>query len=332
MRNVVIQSLLLLLAGLTLALPLRAAAPIEVTAQAGEGIYSLLKRNGLSPEQYKEAFIKLNKDNLGPKNTLYKGRTYKLPGPGGPPTITEPLFGKKLQTVEILNQRLKGAAFYLVSGHGGPDPGAIGKHGRQTLYEDEYAYDVTLRLARRLMEHGAKVHIIIRDPRSGIRDEKYLYGSKAEVCYPNQRIPLNQKARLRQRASAVNLLCRRDKEFNYKRCVVIHVDSRAHEKIDIFFYHHAGSKTGKKAAEIMRDTVEEKYRINQPGRGYTGDVTSRGLFMLTATDPPTVFIELGNIQHKRDQIRLIEANNRQALANWLCEGLLRDAEENRPAD
>ena len=52
--------------------------------------------------------------------------------------------------------------------------------------------------------------------------------------------------------------------------------------------------------------------------------TRDGLYLIKNTRPPAVYIELGNIQNVRDQIRFIEENNRQALANWLTEGIIRD--------
>ena len=60
-------------------------------------------------------------------------------------TIKEPLFGKELANVKVTSNRLAGACFYVVSGHGGPDPGAIGRVGKHELHEDEYAYDIALR-------------------------------------------------------------------------------------------------------------------------------------------------------------------------------------------
>lgn len=300
-----------------------------VTPKKGDGINRLLQRHGLSPEQYLQPFIELNKASLGPDNSLRLGQQYKLPLTQG--YIVEPLFGKQYERVRPKDQRLDGGVFYLVSGHGGPDPGGIGRDGKYRLYEDEYAYDVTLRLGRRLLEHGAEVYFIIRDENAGIRDSRYLGSDKDEVCYPNQKIPLNQVARLRQRVAAVNSLYRKDPGARYKRCLVVHVDARRQrEKIDIFFYHHARSRGGKRLAEVLRDTVEEKYRLNQPDRGYAGTVSSRNLYMLTQTDPPTVYIELGNIHNPRDQERLIEPNNRQALANWLCEGVLKDFRNSVP--
>jgi N-acetylmuramoyl-L-alanine amidase len=34
------------------------------------------------------------------------------------------------------------------------------------------------------------------------------------------------------------------------------------------------------------------------------------------------FIELGNIQNFKDQQRILTPNNRQAIANWLTDGLI----------
>ena len=74
----------------------------------------------------------------------------------------------------------------------------------------------------------------------------------------------------------------------------------------------------------MRNSIEKKYQLKQPGRGYGGAVSTRHLYMLDKTIPPAVFIELGNIHHARDRQRLIIENNRQALANWLCDGVIDD--------
>ena len=94
----------------------------------------------------------------------------------------------------------------------------------------------------------------------------------------------------------------------------------SHE-VPVFFYHHKGSKTGKKLANGIRDKFEQKYNQHQKGRGYKGEVSSRNLYMLTKTLPVTCYIELGNIQHAKDRKRVELKENRQALANWLGEAL-----------
>lgn len=312
----------------------------EVIAKKGDGIYRLLTRNGLSASEYMNDFIELNKNSLGKDNTLIAGLKYKLPDKSNN-TSSEAetkssglvkhfeIFGKKYEDVEITSNDLKGAIYYLVSGHGGPDPGAMGHYGSHVLCEDEYAYDVTLRLARNLIQNGATVYMITRDPNDGIRDDSYLKADHDEICYPHQTIPLNQIRRLHQRTAAVNKLYKSNRDA-FQRMVVIHVDSRSKgENIDVFFYHDKRSKTGTQTTKILQKTFQDKYDEHQPGRGYQGTVSTRNLYVVRNTYPTAIYIELGNINHYRDQQRFIIADNRQALANWLTEGLIKDFKTNK---
>lgn len=304
----------------------------------GDGVSTFLARYGVNTKEGRRAFIRMNKKKLTAKGGLILGRSYYIPTPqeAGLKTttsqnktnkanssITEPLFGKNHEKVSIKSQKLKGACFYLVSGHGGPDPGAIGRAGKHELHEDEYAYDIILRLGKCLLEQGANVHFIIQDEKDGIRDEKYLKGSKRETCM-GAPIPLNQTERLQQRCDAVNRLYRKDTK-GYRRAIFIHVDSRNRtDRVDVFFYHCTGSRLGRRLAERIRDTFAAKYDVHQPRRGFDGNVSARDLYVLRKTDPPAVFLELGNIQNARDRQRLVLRSNRQALAEWICNGIIKD--------
>lgn len=242
-------------------------------------------------------------------------------------TITYPLFGKENEKVDIEDTKLKGRVYYIVAGHGGPDPGAMVKNGSHTLCEDEYAYDISLRLARNLMQHSATVYMITEDKNDGIRSGEFLKMDKDETCYQNQVIPLNQVKRLNQRVDAINVLYNKHKKQGAKRqrAVVIHVDSRSSsQRIDMFFYHNPKSSKGKSLATQLRNTIDAKYAMHQKGRGYSGTVKARNLHMLRKTYPISVYIELGNIKNYRDQKRFIVEDNRQAVANWLAEGLMNE--------
>jgi N-acetylmuramoyl-L-alanine amidase len=331
----------------------------EIVAKNGDGIYKVLRNNGLDPDKYAEAFIELNKTRLGKDNSLFIGVKYRLPDVDtkspelvasvNPITATSTsaaattkpatnatgktmrydIFGPKYANIEIKSNDLKGAVYYLKSGHGGPDPGAMGNYQGNVVCEDEYAYDVTLRLARNLMERGATVYMITIDKNDGIRDVSFLKADKDEVCYPNLTIPLNHIKRLQQRVDAVNKLY--NKHGNaFQRFISIHVDSRSKgQNIDIFFYHDAKSNTGKKAATTLQKTFHAKYNQHQPGRGYQGTVSARNLYVLKNTYPAGVYIELANMNHERDIKRLIIADNRQAVANWLADGLVTDFKTNK---
>lgn len=311
----------------------------KIKAKEGDGVFSVLKQNGYSPSEYRIKFIELNKSRLGKNNTLITGRVYRLPlknektpAVKNTPVIAEKIpekkvyeiFGEKYREITLKNKELAGAVFYLMSGHGGPDPGAIGSLYGHELCEDEYAYDVTLRLARNLIECGATIYMIIIDRNDGIRDEQYLTPDKDEVCYPTCSIPLNQVSRLHQSTKAVNDLYALNKG-KFQRLVVLHVDSRSlKENIDVFFYHDKRSILGKKLANTLQQTFGQKYAMHQPSRGYSGSVSERNLYVIKKSYPPSVFIEIGNINHFRDQQRIIIPDNRQAVSNWLRDGLIAD--------
>ena len=305
-----------------------------VTAEQGDGIYSLLRKNGFIPSKHYNAFVELNSINLGEDEALYVGKSYFLPD-----TVQHhseqlkelnvplyPIFGEGYSHIDSLSNVLENNVYYLISGHGGPDPGAIVKYQDKLIAEDEYAYDVTLRLARELLGHGAEVHLIVEDDNDGIRDSRVLELDTDEEV-ENKPIPLGQLARLKQRTGVVNKLYRQNLG-KYQRLLVTHVDSRSKgTNIDVFFYHHEKSKNGKCLAESVHRTFLRKYKKFQPNRVYSGTFTERSsLYMVKNTLPAMVYIEIGNIRSKKDQRRILDPDNRQALAKWISEGIILDYE------
>ena len=236
-----------------------------------------------------------------------------------------PIFGKKYQKVLKESNRLKNRVYYIVSGHGGPDPGAVGKKNKSNLCEDEYAYDVALRLCRKLVANGATAYMIVRDNNDGIRDEEILLCDYDEVVWGNYPIPRNQKKRLDQRADIINQLHDKHSKQGVKsqELIVIHVDSRqTNKQIDLFFYYRQNDAESKRLAIKLHDTIKNKYKIHRASGHYSGTYTTRDLHMLRETKPSAVFIELGNIKNSWDQKRILPKSNRDAVANWLYEGLI----------
>ncbi len=312
---------------------------ITATAKKGDGIYSLLREQGINPYEYYEKFIELNGSNLRDSIHLYAGRTYVLPQiikndsietkvvDNKPEMIvSHEIFGDKFKETVIKSKRLQGNIYYLISGHGGPDPGTITSYNNKTLAEDEYAYDVTLRLAKELISHSATVYMIVRDENDGIRNKRILAVDYDELVYPNKKIPLGQMKRLQQRTETVNALYTKH-QGAYRRLIVTHVDSRSKgENIDVFFYHHKKSKNGKKLAESIHKIFQDKYKKYQPNRAYNGTFSDRSLYLVNYTLPAMAYIEIGNLQNKKDQRRILYSVNRQALAEWISEGVLDDFE------
>ncbi len=235
------------------------------------------------------------------------------------------LFGKKYQEVEKLDNSLNGRVYYLVSGHGGVDPGAVCSECESELCEDEYAYDVTLRLARQLMQHGAIVEIVVQDQNDGIRDGEYLPCDNDEILANGENLRTRkQLVRLNRRAAYVNSAYRKHRTTGVKEqlLVSIHVDSRTDNKRqDVFFNYHPISNSSRQLATDLMTTFEEKYNQYQKGRNYRGYINERNLHVLRVTQPKAVLIELANIKNKADHKRILLASNREALAKWIFEGI-----------
>lgn len=314
--------------------------PVSATAQdraypvEGDGIGSFLRRWSRTDTSYVREFRELNRGRLNETGGLVLGRVYLIPPlhagdrfPSEEP-IWEPvhpdLFGKSYNDIPARSSSLKGSCFYLISGHGGPDPGALTNVNGRVLHEDEYNYDFVLRLARNLMSHGATVYVIIEDENDGIRDERYLENDKDETCMGDP-IPKSQIDRLKQRVDKVNELYREDKEtFDYVRALEIHIDSRNPKRqIDLFLYH-ADNPLSRLTSYTLREQMKAKYDEHQPGRGFSGNVSHRDLYILRQMDPPAIMVEVGNFQHTLDCRRILDSNNRQAVANWLTLGFIED--------
>lgn len=237
-----------------------------------------------------------------------------------------PIFGEKYAYTPLKSRKLEGQVFYVVSGHGGPDPGAMVKRGGNVLCEDEYAYDVALRLCRNLIAHGAIAYMITRDYDDGIRSGNYLGCDYDEVLWGDIKMMRQLKTRLFQRSNAINALYQKHAKqgITKQKLLIVHVDSRNKStQIDLFFYHKIGDDASRKLAQQLHSTMKQKYRQNRPSGRYHGTVSARDLHMLRETLPTAVYIELGNIRNTFDQKRIVLESNRQALANWLYEGLIR---------
>lgn len=238
--------------------------------------------------------------------------------------IKDNLYGQKYANVPIIDQTLKGRVYYIVSGHGGPDSGAKCMDCSPQLCEDEYAYDVSLRLARNLRQHGAKVEIVVQDKTDGIRDQKILGCDASERLADGSKLPLGQLKRLQQRTNYINKKYKEYKKKGYQDQLVLslHIDSNSesHQQ-DVFFCYYKESKSSRTLAIQLRNKFQEKYDIHQKNRGYKGILQQRNFYVLRKTSPPAVLIELANIRNRFNHKRILQKDNRQALANWIYEGL-----------
>lgn len=302
-----------------------AAETTTLEARRGDGIWHLLRRAGRSPtSEAIRTFRALNEERLLPGGGLVAGRSYEVPAADRSGASLHPIFGPGHERVASRSDRLGGHVYYIASGHGGSDPGTLARYGGRPLPEDEIAYDVALRLARRLLEEGATVHLVVQDRNDGIRDGSWFHHDDDERYLDGGRIARSQRRRLRDRVRIINRLYEEHRgTAKSQRFLSLHVDARGgryEPQIDVHFL--VASRSASRFAEVLRSTFRSRYAAVQPGRGYDGTVAFRNLYVLRHSRPVATVVELGNIRNSRDQARLTRASNRQAVAEWLLQGLL----------
>ncbi len=279
----------------------------------------LIAEERLSLEEVKElelAYINKLEEVTSGVNNLVRKVSNKM--------LSVPLFGNLSEDVPVETDELKDNVFYIVPGHGGPDPGAVYKDEDNMFCEDEYAYDVSLRLARNLMTKGATVYVIVHDKNDGIRDERYLECDTDETCIGRHEMPESQIKRLRQGMIVTNQLYFKHHMEGFKNqwMISLHIDSQSEsERQDVFFYYKDGNKKSKKKTKHLRSIFADKYKKHQ-GREYTGTISARGLYVINNSEPDPIFIELANIRNKHDRERICSSGNRQLLADWIMEGFI----------
>jgi len=167
--------------------------------------------------------------------------------------------------------------------------------------------------------------MVIQDKNDGIRSAKTFKCDKDERLADGSKIPVNQMKRLVQRTNYINKKYSQYEKKGYTDQVVvsIHIDANSKStRQDVFFCYYRNSKASKKLAVNMSATFAEKYNEHQKGRGYKGHRHERGIYVLRATTPPAVLIELANIQNRHDHKRILMESNRQALAKWMYDGIV----------
>ncbi len=133
-----------------------------VVAESGDGIFSILRKQGLNPAKYYAQFVELNKKNLRNGSELHLGRAYIIPHAVDSFKKTavvvkasefkeEAIFESELATISPKSTKLKNAVIYLISGN---------NLNKTSSSVNRITEEITINLAQELMVHGAQVYLI----------------------------------------------------------------------------------------------------------------------------------------------------------------------------
>ncbi|KKM09476.1 hypothetical protein SY88_17790 [Clostridiales bacterium PH28_bin88] len=200
-----------------------------------------------------------------------------------------PLLGGLVRTTRVI----------LDAGHGGIDPGA---HDRCGVLEKNITLDVVLRMGDYLALHGVPVEFTRESDRDVTGEEIPGKG--------RHRRDLEGRLKIINRGTVG---------------VSVHVNSSgdSDEHGAVVFYPK-DSEEGKRLAEAILQKVHKVQSLN-----HTYVVPRTNLYLLRASNVPTVLVEMGFISNPEDKRKLQEPAFRQQMAVAVSEGILQYLEDKR---
>ena len=273
-----------------------------VVAKDGDGIFSVLRKEGIDVVKYYEAFIQLNKDRLKDGSRLVIGTEYLLPEapdsfknmgsfialPSGDET---PIFGAELETLKKKDSLLQNTVYYLVSNQMVQVPTNAEKGAGGT--EDEVAKLV----ARKLLQSGARVYVF-----------RESLGNSLEL---NELVSIVNKRYLMHNGK-------------YQRLLIIKSQEAPElAELEATIYHEEGSKDGQRLSESMIKTIGKKNVAIKSAAAYSSVFTdTQNILFAKNMLPSLIYIEFGKKPSNNPTLKV--TSNKKNLADLIANGIFTD--------
>jgi len=239
-------------------------------------------------------------------------------------------FEKAASSLPPLGGSLKGYTVVLDPGHGGLDPGAIvassdGNGNTVYVVEDEYAYDISLRVYRDLIRHGAEVHLTVISPNQTIRttrDASITFVNEKNEVYNSSSLNSEESGSVWPVGSAWGLDERKKiaarflkgKSRSHTIYVSIHADNNPGDGKGTGILYHPNEE-GKSSEELAR------HLMSCMGAG--SHVRSQELRVLDGNPAgAAVLIEVRNLAYKSNAWAIRNEELRQDDADRIVKGIV----------
>ena len=291
-----------------------------VVAESGDGIFSILRKQGLNPAKYYAEFVDLNRDNLRNGSELHLGRTYKIPYAEDSFTKTaiqveaegdkeESLFTGELSQISPKSDKLKNAVIYLISGN---SPNQTSNEAHKITDE------ITLNLAQELMVNGAQVYFIrseaqnkhVNKKETDIEDTE---GAMADLSQMQEYVEIINKKFLKHQGK-------------YQRLVITRVNNAITDnQCEVSVFHHGTSENGRSIADNIQKVLKQHSIKNRPFEDYNEIFTDRNnLYLAKNALPPITLIEIDSDKKPTVKDGIIVNSNQELLSNLIASGILND--------
>ncbi|WP_422349173.1 hypothetical protein [Flagellimonas sp.] len=275
-----------------------------VKAEKGDGIFSMLRKQGLDPVKHYEAFIDLNKNNIKEGSLLQIGKEYRIPVTNdsykskgirvlAAQQAEEPIFDKELGGMSHEGKTLNNAVYYLITED-------------STSSQNKFVADIAKNLAAELLEQGATVFVLGNDDQG------------------ENIAPLDPKERLGNYVDAINKKYLQN-HGKYQRLLIIRANGILQAgNLDVSVLHHGNSEQGQRLAENLQHVFKANSTVKKANIDSKAFDDKSTLFLARNTLPAISLITV----NKRSQDRAVDAipvrSDKRKFANWITDGILKD--------
>ena len=237
-------------------------------------------------------------------------------------TLRTPL-GKATEHIDDVKKRWRLDTVVLDAGHGGKDPGAIGKYGTM---EKDVVLDIVKRTGELLEKSGIKVFytrdedvfvpLLERTKMANDTNGK-LFVSIHANANKNRKIQGFETYLLRPGKSedAIEVASRENSVINLEEFKDQYADLSGEALIMATMAQSMFMKESEDLASILQMELDK--RLNTPNRG----VKQAGFYVLIGASMPNVLVEVGFLSNPSEEKKLKQSSHKQRIAESLFEGI-----------
>lgn len=295
------------------------AQTVKVKAEQGDGIFSLLRKQGLDPSKYYAEFVELNEKNIKNGSQLYLGREYLIPD--APDSfkkmalnVTEdvkedlPIFDKELAEISPKSDKLQEAVLYLLPGINGIKESKQLENTRNQIMKN---------VAKELMVHGAKVYLV-----EELEEDNEVLLGESNLEAENAIADRNQ---MQHFVGTINKHYLQN-AGKYQRAVVLNFNENAESSkyYEVSIFHHGKSPQGERFAQTLQG-IFSKNSVRKPKENPVEIFeNANNLYLAKNVLPPVTMIDIYG-SDKTNKTERISINPREKLlTNIITNGVLTD--------